>query len=175
MSEPAHDPLSIPRESLPAFTEAIKRRADPGPYPFFPDNSLRYAVESPGFRLRIHAANAYHFSLAAQFIEDGARLHLVWKMESKVPAAVVPVIGGIVVFIGLFVGLTSTGGPQWFFLLWAAGFGTVIYINYRKMVNEGIAAQKRFLECIRESIDEAERVTHATPRQSALSPSETKP
>jgi hypothetical protein len=174
MTEPLRAPLSISRQALPAFFQTIRTRASDEPPPFFKDDSLRFTREPVGFRLEIHAFGTQH-SLTGNFVGDSERLHLDWTLHAPLPKLVVPVGGGMAVFLVLLIGLFSKDGPQVSALLWAVGFGTIIYINYRAMKSQGDESQRRFLKCVQESIDEAERVTQSTPLQSAPVPSEPTP
>jgi len=157
MTEPIRAPLSISRQALPAFFELIKTRYGK-PLPFVPDDKMYYSEDRFGFRLRIFTLGIErNFKLIGNFVGDGERLHLDWKLDEGVPALIVPIFGGMIVFFALLFGLLSKDGPVWFILLWAALVGPFLYFHYHGMLRHGEAAQKKYLETVQECIDEAEK------------------
>lgn len=176
MSEPIRAPLSISRHALPAFFELIKTRYEK-PLPFVPDDKMYYSEDRFGFRLRIFTLGIdRNFTLLNNFIDEGERMHLDSKLDEGVPALIIPIFGGMAVLLVLLIGLLSKDGPQWFPILWALGFGAMIYVNYHGMLKAGEAAKKKYLKTIQDCIDEAEvTLTQSAPLQSAPSPNEPTP
>jgi len=180
MTEPIRAPLSISRQALPAFFTALRSRTAFGPYPFLsvPDESIYLSEESPNFRLKIYTfSDAQIFSLVANFIGNGERLHLDWKLQTATSMKLVLIFGGLAILIILLLGYLAPTKKltQWFDVLFVFIIGGGVYLQYLKWRGVARGTEKRYLDLIQVCIDDAERVTHATPRQSVPSPTETTP
>lgn len=165
MTELSSPLLSFPREALPRFLKALEARTKPasGPYPFIPDESLRYSATKDGFTLKINtAAQTRSYTGRAQFVEEGDRLCINLKLEPEFSQQALRVLMGLGLAC-LFVFAWATGAPLEFLLMFVP-VGAIFFLIHRTISSQALRdATAHMMSCLLECVLETERANSTPP------------